>query len=168
MFKAVLVTLCALFAFSAVASAEAFKSGKDCVVGARVADSTNHTGTIVKTDGTMCFVKRDDGSSDSYTYIFWMLHPVGQSAETNDKLIPGKYSCYAGGRYVFIDIQITGPNTYTIDNSSGKFHIDPSRAIVFETGFLKSYTAKLSHGPDIELSTDGGKFYGTTCSYQKN
>jgi hypothetical protein len=167
MFKTVLATLCVVLFFSAAASAETFKSGKECVVGMRVADSSNNTGTIVKTDGTMCFVKRDDGSSNSYTYIFWMLHPLGKSAETDDKLIPGKYACYAGGQYTFMDVQITGPNTYSTDAGSGKFHVDPSRKIIFETGSLKSYASKLTRGPDIDLSTDGGKFYGTTCSYQK-
>lgn len=167
MFKVTLATTCLILALSAAASAETFKSGKECVVGARVADSTNHTGTIVRTDGTMCYVKRDDGSSNSYAYIFWMLHPQGQSAETDDKLIPGRYACYADGQYTFMDIRITGPNTYSTSAGSGRFHVETSRKIVFETGSLKKFFAKLTRGPNIDLNSDGGSFYATTCSYQK-
>ncbi|HUY95626.1 MAG TPA: hypothetical protein VMU71_10020 [Terracidiphilus sp.] len=167
MVRAVLTTLGLAILFSAAASAETFKSAKECTVGARVADSTNHTGTIVRIDGVMCYVKRDDGSSNSYAYIFWMLHPRGQSAETDDKLIPGRYACYADGHYTFMDIRITGPNTYSTSAGTGKFHVEPSRKIVFETGSLKSFFAKLVRGPNIDLNSDGGSFYATTCSYQE-
>ncbi|HWG22407.1 MAG TPA: hypothetical protein VG225_17925 [Terracidiphilus sp.] len=167
MLKLAVAVACLVVVLSSAASAEEFKSAKECVVGMRVADNTNHTGTIVRVDNVMCYVKRDDHSSDSYAYIFWMLHPEGKSSETDDKLIPGRYACYAGREYTFLDIRITGPNTYSTKAGSGKFHVEPSRKIVFESGPLKQNGAKLTRGPNIDLNSDGGSFYGTTCSYQK-
>jgi hypothetical protein len=163
-----MLTIALLTLAVSTASAEAFKSGKECVVGARVADSQNKTGTIVSTDGTMCHVKRDDGSSNSYAYIFWMLHPEGGSAETNDKLVPGKYACYSGREYTFMDINITGAATYSTKGGNGRFHVQPDRRIVFENGPLAKNCAKLVAGPNIDINADCSTFYATTCSYQKN
>lgn len=165
---ACLAILCA--ATAPPAYAESFKSVKECTVGARVADGQGKTGTIVRIDGTLCLVKRDDRSSNSYAYLFWMLHSEGASAETDDKLIPGKYACYAGRNYTFMDIFITGANTYAMSNNggSGRFHVEAaSRRIVYETGPLVKANSKLTRGPNINLNMDGGSFYGTTCSYQK-
>ena len=146
-------------------SAEVFKTAKECVTGKRVTDTGNKSGVIVRVNGVDCQVKRDDGSSS--WYIFWMLRSEGASAETDDKLIPGRYACYAGRNYTFMDIRITGVNTYATDGGSGRFHVEPSRKIVFESGPLMRNFAKLTRGPNIDINSDGGSFYGTTCSYQK-
>src|SRR5690242_15959208 len=144
------------------ARAEKFKSVKECTPGTRVVDMRNRHGKITKNDGTtMCTIAFDEGKQE--TLLFWMLNVEGGSAETNDKLVPGKYECFAGGRYTFMDMYITGTNTYQAAGVSGKFHVEPSRKIVFETGSLTKYTAKLLQGPSIGLNTDGGTFYATTC-----
>lgn len=145
--------------------AEVFKSAAECAVGKRVTDSSNKSGSITKIDGTMCQVRRDDGTST--WYLFWMLHSQGASAETDDKLIPGRYACYASGNYTFMDIRITSASTYETDGGRGRYHVDPSRKIVFESGPLQRNFAKLTRGPNIDINSDGSSFYGTTCSYQK-
>ena len=148
------------------ADAEVFKSGKECIVGKRVVDMGGKHGRITKTDGaTMCTVAIDGGKEEAR--IFWMLHAEGASAETDDKLVPGKYECFANMRYTFMDIYITGANTYQAAGGPGKFRVEPSRKIVFETGSLSPYTAKLLRGPSIGLNTDGGTFWGTTCELKK-
>lgn len=150
------------------ARADVFKSANECVVGKRVADGQNKTGVITHKEGnggTMCTVKLDDGSE--HYYIFWMLRNAGASSETNDKLVPGTYQCFAGGRYTFMDMNITGPNTYVSAGTNGRFHVEPSRKIVFESGPLSRNFGHLLPGPAIGLNTDGGSFYGTTCELKK-
>jgi preprotein translocase subunit YajC len=151
------------------ADAEAFKSVTQCAPGTRVADSSGATGTVIKiTQGTMCEVKRDD-TGESHSYLFWMLHLAGGSAETNDKLVPGKYECFTGLpiHYTFMDIYVTGANTYSSAGHGGTLRVLPSRKIVFLSGPLKRDYGKLLAGPTIGLNTDGGSFYGTTCSLKK-
>jgi hypothetical protein len=148
------------------AVAEVFKSGKECGVGKRVVDNGGKHGRITKSDGTICTVAIDGGREEAR--LFWMLHLEGGSAETDDKLVPGKYECFANLRYTFMDVYITGANTYRAADTSGKFHVEPSRKIVFETGSLAKYNAKLLRGPSIGLNTDGGEFWGTTCELKKS
>jgi hypothetical protein len=158
----------AVFAFFAVpaARAENFRSVKECTPGTRVIDGLKRHATIVKNDGaTRCTIAVDGGKQE--TLIFWMLHAEGGSSETNDKLVPGKYECFANGRYTFMDMFITGTNTYQSAGVSGRFHVEPSRKIVFETGSLAKYHAKLLQGPSIGLNTDGGTFYAATCELKK-
>lgn len=148
------------------ANAENFKTPKECVAGKRVVDGLGKTGTIVGLrDGTMCDVMVDGKKT---AYLFWMLRLEGASAETNDKLTPGVYECFAGGRYTFMDMYITGPNTYQSAGRNGRFHVEASRKIVFETGPLAGYNSKLLAGPTIGLNADGGSFYATTCELNKS
>ena len=144
-----------------------FKSADQCKVGTRVMDKENKSGTIVGIDRYMslCQVKLD-GGTENY-YLFWMLRTAGTSAETNDKLVPGTYQCYASGNYTFMDVSITGTNSYSSAGASGRFHVTPSRDIIFENGPLSKDRAHLLEGPSIGLNTNGGTFYGTTCDLKK-
>lgn len=112
-----------------------------------------------------CRVRLDDGTETFY--LFWMLHYAGTSSETNDKLVPGIYKCYAAGNYTFMDLSITSPNTYTSAGESGRYHVTPTRDIVFESGSLTKYRAHLLDGPSIGLNSNGDSFYGTTCDLDK-
>jgi hypothetical protein len=162
---AILLAAAASLLMTQSADAEVFKSGKECTPGKRVVDSGGKHGRIVKTDGTICTVAIDGGKEEAR--IFWMLHAEGASAETDDKLVPGTYECFANLRYTFMDIYITGPNTYKAANTTGRFRVEPSRKIVFETGSLSKYYAHLLRGPSIGLNTDGGTFWATTCELKK-
>ena len=149
--------------------ADVFKSVQECVPGRRVADSAGKTGKVIganKHSASMCDVLMDGSGKVGY-YIFWMLHAEGASKETDDKLVPGTYECFANLRYTFMDIRITGPNTYEAAGKPGRFRVEPSRKVVFETGTLSKYYAKLLAGPSIGLNTDGGTFWATTCELKK-
>jgi hypothetical protein len=149
--------------------AEPFKSAKECVPGKRVADAAGKTGTVVappKGDPVGCSVRMDADSQPHY-FIFWMLHAAGGSAETNDKLVPGKYECFAGGHYTFMDMYITGPNSYSAAGTHGTFTVYKSRKIVFHGGSLARNYAHLLAGPAIGLNTTGESFYATTCELKK-
>jgi len=151
------------------ADAAPFKSAKECVPGSRVVDMLGKTGTVIgptKGDSTGCDVKMDATGKRQY-FIFWMLHAAGGSAETNDKLVPGKYECFGNGRYTFMDMYITGPNTYSSAGTHGTFTVYPSRKIVFHGGSLAKYYAHLLAGPAIGLNTNGDSFYATTCELKK-
>jgi len=152
------------------ADAEPFKSAKECVPGTRVVDMLKKTGTVIgptKGDPTGCDVRMDATGKSQY-FIFWMLHAAGGSAETNDKLVPGKYECFGNGRYTFMDMYITGPNTYSSAGTHGTFTVYPSRKIVFHGGSLAKYYAHLLAGPAIGLNTNGDSFYATTCELKKS
>jgi hypothetical protein len=151
-----------LFALSI--SAAEFKSAKDCTTGLKVADRKSLTGQILSVEGSTCHVRLDSG--ETKTYLFWMLHPAGASAETDDQLTTGNYRCYAGS-VIAGQLRITGPATYESNGKQGKYRIEPSRKIIFETGPYSEYTAKLLSGPKIGLNLNGGTFFGTTCSPAK-
>jgi len=151
------------------ADADVFKSAKECVPGKRVEDKDGKKGKIIGINrwaSTSCDVLMD-GTGKQVTYIFWMLHAEGGSAETDDKLVSGTYQCFADLHYTFMDVHVTGPNTYDTAGSRGTFRVEPSRKIVFESGPLTKYTAKLLAGPTIGLNTNGGNFYATTCELKK-
>jgi len=157
----------ALCVVAASAQAAEFKSPKECTVGRRVATSQGDTGTITSLDkynDSMCDANMDNGK-DGY-FLFWMLHDAGGSAETDDKLVAGKYACYSfsNGRndYTFTDVVITGPNSYRADGRSYRYRLDAkTRMITFENGPFGGKTAKLVSGPSIDFQTN------TTCDLQK-
>jgi hypothetical protein len=146
------------------AQAAPFKSAGECVVGRHVADGSNKSGVVLSINqGTMCHVKLDSGG-DSY-YLFWMLHAAGGSGESDAKLRPGAYKCYnySGGHlnYTFMDIQITGANSYRSGGQSFRFHeIPQTRQLVFENGPLAGRPAKVGDGPSIVIGA-------TTCDLDK-
>jgi len=163
-----LVLTAAFIVGTRTAVAENFKSVKECVPGKRVVNNMGDKGNILRiSQGTLCVVLLDTGKEQSS--IFWMLREEGASAETNDKLVPGAYACYAGNpnQYTFMDLKILSANSYEWAATRGKFHIEPSRKIVYETGPLSRYTSKLLAGPSVGLNTDGGTFFGTHCDLQK-
>ncbi len=153
-------------------SADVFKSQAECVIGKRVTDKANKTGVIVRApkNDTLCFVRLDGGPKDrEETYIFWMLRDAGASMETDDKLVSGKYECFAGmpNAYTNMDLIVSG-DSYAWAGSRGKLRIDPqSRKIVFDSGPLQKVTAKLLRGPSVGMNTDGGTFFGTHCDLVK-
>lgn len=159
-----------LLTASAARSAE-FKSEKECVVGSKVTDRKGREGTIASVDRTMCRVAFPDGTSSSY--LFWMLRKAGASAETDDVLVPGTYTCYTSVgssiHYAFVDVVIDGPTSYRDRNGKGgTYRVEPSRKIVFESGPLSAMTAKLLAGPKIGLNMSGGSFFNTVCSRPKS
>ncbi len=164
----ILLPAAAFIGSAPTAAAENFKSVKECVPGKRVTNNMGDKGKILRvSEGTLCIVLLDSGKEKAS--IFWMLRDEGASAETNDKLVAGKYACYAGNpnQYTFMDLKILSANSYEWAGQRGRFHVEASRKIVYETGPLAGYTSKLLAGPSVGLNTDGGTFFGTHCDLQK-
>lgn len=157
-----------LAGISAAVSAQEFSKASQCVAGVRVIDREGNSGVIVALNNGMCKVRKDaDGNTRSY--LHWYLRPIGASAQTSDKLRQGLYQCYllAGGitSYAFIDIRIDGTDRYRDKQGKpGKYRLEDSGKIVFESGSLAAANARLMAGPRIGLNMDGGSFYNITCS----
>jgi hypothetical protein len=156
----------------ATAPGEPFKSARECMVGKRVTDSSGKSGTVTHVEGnggTLCTVMVDE-SKKEHAYIFWMLHTEGANAPAidKDKLVPGVYECFGGGHYTFMDMRILSANTYESAGEKGRFRVEPSGTIVFESGPLMKNHGKLLRGPAIGLNADGGSFYATTCELNRN
>jgi hypothetical protein len=154
---------------SCAAFSQEFKKVDQCVVGTKVMDRKDRTGQIIGVRNGMCRVQLDGGGVDSY--LHWMLRPAGATRVT-DKLVTGLYTCYtlAGNttNYAFIDIHIDGPNQYRDKKGNGgRYRLEPSGRIVFESGSLSSANAKLLSGPRIGLNMSGGNVYNTTCAPKK-
>lgn len=66
-----------------------------------------------------------------------------------------------------MDIILTSPGAYENAGKPGKYRVEPSNRIVFETGPLTQFHGKLLAGPKIGLNANGGNFYNTTCSISK-
>ncbi len=148
-----------------------FKKEQDCVVGAKVTNRQNKTGTVMSVSGGMCRLKLDDGKETST--LFWMLRPAGAAVEATDKLVKGVYPCYSLSgttlNYLFMDIQIDGPAAYRDKKGNkGSYKLEAATGkIVFESGPLTKANAKLLPGPKIGLNMTGGSFFNTTCSLKK-
>lgn len=148
-------------------AAAEFTDPKQCVVGRGVTDRKGRTGTVTSVDGTLCRWKLADGTS--HTSLFWMLRPAGGAPQAAaSELAVGTYRCFssAGGatNYLFMDVRILGPARYSDKNgTAGRYRLEKSGRIVFESGPFSTMTAKLFPGPKIGLNTTGGSFFSTTC-----
>jgi hypothetical protein len=149
-----------LLAVMSLAGAE-FKSAKECVPGAAVQDRKNLAGKIMAVENGLCKVKLDQDGKLA-TYPHWMLRAAGANVETDDQLQVGGYACYVGQQAAG-SMKIITPGTYESDGKRGKYRVEPSRKIVFESGPFSEYHAKLLAGPKIGMNLNGGDFYNLTC-----
>ena len=168
------VALIALLASAAVARADPLQSPAACQVGMRVTTSDGHTGTITRVDRTWsyCYVHQDDTGAD-VGYLYSLLSSGsgvgGQDGSSGDAgdgggaLTPGVYECFADGQYTFMNISITGPGTYSAAGGGGRYSIQGTGQIVFQSGSLQPYHGKLLSGGRIGLNTNGDSFYATSC-----
>jgi hypothetical protein len=159
------------------ARAQRMQSFQECVPGRRVVTSDGHNGTITRLDRawSYCYVRQDDTGAE-VSYLYSLLQTAGGGAggaaaaggASGNHLASGVYECFADGHYTFMDMRITGPSTYSAAGGPGRYHVDSSGKIVFETGSLKPYFSKIVSGGRIGLNTNGDPFYATTCELNPN
>jgi len=152
------------------AESQQLQSFKDCVIGKRVSTNDGRKGTITRIDSawSYCYVRFDDNGKE-VSFLYSLLNSADSTAKKGDmKLTPGVYECFAGGHYTFMDMRITGPNTYSSAGQNGKFHIEETGKIVFETGPLNKDFSRLLSGGRIGLNANGDSFYATTCELNRN
>jgi hypothetical protein len=66
-----------------------------------------------------------------------------------------------------MNIAITGPGTYSAAGGPGRYSIQGSGQIVFQSGSLQPYHGKLLTGGRIGLNTNGDSFYATSCERKR-
>ena len=107
---------------------------------------------------------RTNSAPQTGSYAGNMARLLAQDAKGSYTLRPGKYPCYtfSGGHlnYTFMDVLITGPNTYRSGGQTFRFHQGPGNQVVFENGPLAGHPAKLTPGPSINIGA-------TTCDLEK-
>jgi hypothetical protein len=169
--RSIAFVLCAWAAGSTLAAyGQQLQSFKDCVVGKRV--STNNDGrkgTITRLDPawSYCYVRFDDNGKE-VSFLYSLLNAEGGLAPKDLKLASGVYECVGNGQTAAGTMRITGPDTYSFGGAAGKFHVETSGAIVFETGPLNKAYSKLVSGDRIALNANGDRFYATTCELNRN
>ncbi len=150
--------------------AQQLQSFKDCAVGKRVSTNDGRKGTITRLDQawSYCYVRFDDDGKEA-SLLYSLLNSEGNPGKRDDmKLTPGVYECVTGGQYTTMVMRVTGPDAYSAPGGAGKYHIETSGKIVFETGPLTKFSSRLLSGGRIGLNTDGGMFYGTSCELNRN
>src|SRR5882724_5617336 len=117
---------------------------KDCVVGKRVSIHDGRKGTITRLDPawSYCYVRFDDNGKE-VSYLYSLLNAEGGLDRKDLKLATGVYECVDRGRLAAGSMRITGVDTYSFGGASGKFHVETSGKIVFETGPLNKHFSKL-------------------------
>src|SRR5256885_10239588 len=123
--------------------AQQLQSFKDCVVGKRV--STNRDGrkgTITHLDNawSYCYVRFDDNGKEE-SLLYSLLNSEDGLAAKDLVLRVGIYECVIGGNNAGW-MRISSPSAYSVENLAGKYHVETSGKIVFETGPYKEYFSK--------------------------
>lgn len=167
-FIAIAATVIGFPLFSSSAIAEEFKNPSQCAPGLQVLHRNGQQGVVLKVDDGFCKVRLPNGTTESW--LFWMTRKSGSSALTSDKLTPGKYQCYSGSNYLFMDIHIRSGGIYADrTGKTGTFKLDPAtNKITFASGPLKGAGSLLLAGPRIGLNFNQSNFYNTTCSLARN
>jgi hypothetical protein len=147
----------------------------DCKPGGRVTTAEGYKGTITRIDRAWayCYVRRDDNGK-VVGYLYSLLRGEG-SAAPDDKIVPGTYECVSVGGTATMYLRVTGPNTYEADMSTydgkgkpGRFHVEPSKKVVFDSGPMVGFHAHALVGPAIGLkSSEKETFYTTRCELRR-
>jgi len=163
-----LITVALLLVAAPPARAQQLQTFKDCVVGKRVSTNDGRKGTITRLDTawSYCYVRFDDDGKE-VSFLYSLLNSEANPAKKGD-LQSGAYECVTGRAYTTMIMHITGADTYSASGGTGKYRIEPSGKIVFETGPLSKFNSKLLSGGRIGLNTDGGIFYPTSCQLNRN
>ena len=157
-----------LIALATSATAQEFTKPEQCVPGIKVAHRDGNVATMLGYESHMlCRVQKADGQIERW--LFSMIRPAGAGTQTADRLVPGKYPCYTGSNYLFMDLVIRSADGYEDGKGSrGTYRLDPAtQKITFASGPFKDMHGKLLPGPRVGLNANGSNFHNTTCSLAK-
>jgi hypothetical protein len=146
------------------------QSFRECTVGRRVSTNDGKKGVITRLDPawSYCYV-RFDGAAQEQGFLYSLLNAEGASAPSagGPALRPGTYECVSQGGSSLMNLQIAAANSYSSPDGSGKFRIESTGRIVFETGPMQAFHSMLLSGARIGLNNDGGTFYSIACEFRK-
>lgn len=150
----------------------------------RVSTHDGRKGAITRLDPAWkyCYVRFDDNGKET-SFLYSLLNSESGLDAKDRKLATGVYECVGGGNgdrvrngapniaprgfSVAGTMRITGPDSYSFGGSPGRYHVESSGKIVFETGPLNMYFSKLVSGGRIALNQTGNSFYETTCELNR-
>lgn len=161
------------------AQAGSFNSASECKVGARVVSNEGYKGTITRVDKawSYCYVRQDETGKE-VGYLYSLLRPEGAgvrpgasaasaakpaAAAGGGRPVIGKYMCWVGSEASASGLSITGASSYESDGQAGKFHVEASGRVVFESGPFMGFNAKMLENGRIGMNLTGGTFYNLTC-----
>lgn len=113
-------------ALATCAGAQEFTKPEQYVPGAKVVHRNGSTGTMVGYDSHgLCRVRLPDGKVEGW--LFSMTRPAGAGTSATDALAPGKYPCYSGSNYLFMDLVIRSADGYEDGKGArGTYRLDPA------------------------------------------
>lgn len=147
------------------------QSFQECVVGKRVSTNDGRKGTITRLDApwSYCYVRFDDnGKEASLLYSLLNAEGIPAAVPKGLNLAIGVYECIGNGQITEGNMRITGANTYTFGGAGGKYRLEPSGKIVYETGPFKAYFSKLVSGGRIALNDKDEIRYSTSCELNRH
>lgn len=171
-YRPTIAALSVLLALTATSHARAanFTSANECTVGMRVVSNDGHKGTITRVDHgwSYCYVRQDD-SGKEVGYLYSLLQPQGGAAPKGggDRLAVGAYTCWVGSEPSAAGLKITSATTYESQGQKGRYHLEASGKIVFESGPFASYHAKLLANGRVGMNLTGDTFYNLACDPPK-
>jgi hypothetical protein len=158
---------------AAAARALPLQTPRDCVVGKRVSTSAGHKGTITRVDlaWSYCYVRFDD-TGEEISYLYSLLHYEDEPGRARQlRPAPGVYECVAKEdarmRTTMLLLRITGPDAYSVSRAAGRFRIEPSGKVIFESGPLKEYHSQLLADGRIGLDPESDTFSRISCEFNR-
>jgi hypothetical protein len=171
-----IAALIAAVVFLAAASARAqpLQSPRDCVIGKRVSTSAGRKGTITRVDvaWSYCYVRFDD-TGEVISYLYSLLRSEDEPSRAG-QLRPalGVYECVskedARIRVTMLLLRVTGLDTYSVSGAAGRFRVEQSGKVIFESGPLKEYHSQLLADGRIGLDPEHDEFSRISCELNRN
>jgi hypothetical protein len=84
----------------------------------------------------------------------------------NAILKPGKYACYASGRYTFSDLFIDSADAYHVEPGGRGSYSYSRGALTFSSGPYAGAYSRMVDGKTIGVSAKGNTNLGTQCEYE--
>ena len=142
---------------------------ESCTLGQEVVIPGGYTGTVIEVNGAACTVRPHEAKTgDAVWSAFMLKSPDGidpNASAPATAVAEGTYECYSTAGYSFVDVVITGPDSYEDrDGNAGTYSIGADGQISYESGTLAGHPSYTKNGK-IYLTAPGGDFY-MTCDPQ--
>ncbi len=136
-----------------------------CSVGQQVIIPGGQIGTVIAVNGAACTVRPNEGVTGDAVWSAFMLDSVDgtdpNAIGPDTAVQPGTYECYTTAGYSFVDIVITGPQTYEDrDGNGGSYSVGEDGTITYVGGTLAGHESYAKAGK-VYLTAPGGDFYMT-------
>jgi len=91
----------------------------------------------------------------------------GAKADAGAGLRLGSYTCWVGSSAAASGLRVTSASAYESDGGKGKYRVEQSGKIVFESGPFAGMNAARLSGQRVGLNLSGGTFFNMSCDPPK-